>query len=92
MFPYPPRYLKIRVPLLSKNALGGGCARRRSCQPSNSYPTSNPQVRVAVCGNVDAGKSTCVGVLAKHKLDDGRGSLRSLVMRYPHEVRETMLD
>lgn len=41
---------------------------------------------MAVCGNVDAGKSTCVGCLAKHKLDDGRGSLRSSVMRFPHEV------
>lgn len=45
-------------------------------------------VRVAVCGNVDAGKSTCVGVLVKHKLDDGRGSVRAHVMRYPHEVWE----
>ena len=44
------------------------------------------ETRVAVCGNVDAGKSTCVGVLVKHKLDDGRGGVRSLVMKYPHEV------
>lgn len=44
------------------------------------------ELRVAVCGNVDAGKSTCVGVLVNHKLDDGRGAVRSSVMRYPHEV------
>jgi len=44
------------------------------------------EVRIAVCGNVDAGKSTCVGVLVKHKLDDGRGAVRSHVMRYPHEI------
>jgi elongation factor 1-alpha len=49
--------------------------------------TIHLKVRVAVCGNVDAGKSTCVGCLAKHKLDDGRGSLRSAVMRFPHEVK-----
>lgn len=43
------------------------------------------EVRVAVIGNVDSGKSTLVGVLTKCMLDDGRGSLRKLVFNYSHE-------
>jgi GTPase len=37
------------------------------------------QVRVAVIGNVDSGKSTMVGVLTRNMLDDGRGLARSKV-------------
>lgn len=42
-------------------------------------------VRVAVIGNVDSGKSTIVGVLTKHIMDDGRGSARKLVFNFNHE-------
>ena len=34
------------------------------------------EVRVAVVGNVDAGKSTTLGVLTRGSLDDGRGKVR----------------
>ena len=34
------------------------------------------EVRVAVVGNVDAGKSTTLGVLTRGGLDDGRGKVR----------------
>ena len=37
------------------------------------------EVRVAVIGNVDSGKSTLVGVLTRGLLDDGRGLARSKV-------------
>lgn len=47
--------------------------------------TSVKEVRVAVIGNVDSGKSTLVGVLTKCTLDDGRGLLRKLVFNYSHE-------
>ena len=45
-------------------------------------------LRVAVVGNVDAGKSTLVGVLTGPVsfLDDGRGSARSRVLRHKHEA------
>ena len=39
------------------------------------------EVRVAVIGNVDSGKSTLVGVLTRGLLDDGRGLARSKVPR-----------
>ena len=37
------------------------------------------EVRVAVIGNVDSGKSTLVGVLTRGLPDDGRGLARSKV-------------
>ncbi|KAG0258603.1 hypothetical protein DFQ27_004541 [Actinomortierella ambigua] len=44
------------------------------------------EVRVAVVGNVDAGKSTMLGVLTKGVLDDGRGKARVNLFRHRHEV------
>jgi len=44
-----------------------------------------PEIRIGVGGNVDAGKSSFVGVVTKGILDDGRGSARNLIMRYTHE-------
>ncbi len=41
--------------------------------------------RVAMVGNVDAGKSTLIGVLTNSTLDDGRGGARSLVLKHRHE-------
>lgn len=43
------------------------------------------EVRVAVIGNVDSGKSTLVGVLTRSMLDDGRGLARSKVFKHHHE-------
>ncbi|VDM76981.1 unnamed protein product [Strongylus vulgaris] len=42
-------------------------------------------VRVAVVGNVDAGKSTLLGVLTHSVLDDGRGLARTKLFRHKHE-------
>ncbi|KNC50332.1 GTP-binding protein 1 [Thecamonas trahens ATCC 50062] len=44
------------------------------------------EIRVAVVGNVDSGKSTLLGVLTRGKLDDGRGAARSCVFRHSHEI------
>ena len=46
------------------------------------YPTS----RVAVVGNVDAGKSTLLGVLTHGDLDNGRGMARQRLFRHKHEI------
>ncbi|MGB9704746.1 MAG: GTP-binding protein, partial [Pyrobaculum sp.] len=45
-----------------------------------------PTVTVVAMGNVDAGKSTLVGVLTTGRLDDGNGLARSYASRYKHEV------
>jgi hypothetical protein len=42
-------------------------------------------VRVAMIGNVDSGKSTLIGVLTHASLDDGRGGARKLVLKHRHE-------
>lgn len=44
------------------------------------------ETRVAVVGNVDAGKSSLLGVLTKGKLDDGRGRARVSLFRHKHEI------
>lgn len=44
------------------------------------------EVRVAVVGNVDAGKSTMLGVLTSGVLDDGRGKARVGLFRHKHEI------
>ena len=46
---------------------------------------SENDVRIAVIGNVDSGKSTLVGVLTRCLKDDGNGLARQLVFNYPHE-------
>ncbi|KAJ2104822.1 hypothetical protein GGF48_006380, partial [Coemansia sp. RSA 921] len=43
------------------------------------------EVRVAVVGNVDAGKSTMLGVLTQGALDDGRGLARLALFKHKHE-------
>ena len=56
-----------------------------------SLESLRADVRVAVCGSVDGGKSTLVAVLThgargKPTLDNGRGSARTNVFRHKHEV------
>ena len=43
------------------------------------------EIRLAVIGNVDSGKSTLVGCLSKGIKDDGRGYARKFVFNYQHE-------
>ena len=43
---------------------------------------------IAVCGPVDAGKSSLVGVLTTGELDDGKGKARNKILVHQHE-RET---
>ena len=42
-------------------------------------------VRIAVIGNVDSGKSTMIGVLTSGERDDGRGYARTKILRHNHE-------
>jgi GTPase len=44
------------------------------------------EIRVAVVGNVDAGKSTLLGVLTHGELDNGRGHARQRLFRHKHEM------
>jgi Elongation factor Tu GTP binding domain len=51
-----------------------------------SETLSSRNIRVAVVGNVDAGKSTMIGTLTTSSLDDGRGKSRTSIMRHRHEI------
>ena len=54
--------------------------------PLNNKLTIILFFRVAVVGNVDAGKSTLLGVLTHGELDNGRGLARMKLFRHKHEV------
>lgn len=54
----------------------------RSRAPDDDFQ----EVRVAVVGNVDAGKSTLLGVLTYGELDNGRGLARLKLFRHKHEI------
>jgi elongation factor 1-alpha len=53
---------------------------------SVSDTLSRRNIRVAVVGNVDAGKSTMIGTLTTSLLDDGRGKSRTSIMKHRHEI------
>lgn len=47
----------------------------------------NTELRIAVMGANEAGKSTLIGVLTQGELDNGRGSARLNMFRHLHEVK-----
>jgi GTPase len=44
-------------------------------------------IRIAVLGNVESGKSTLVSVLTHGELDNGSGRARLNLFRHPHEIQ-----
>jgi elongation factor 1-alpha len=44
------------------------------------------ELTIAVCGPVDAGKSSLVGVLTSGELDNGRGLARNKILQHTHEI------
>lgn len=44
-------------------------------------------IRIAVLGNVDAGKSTLISVLTHNELDNGQGKARLNLLRHIHEIQ-----
>lgn len=44
------------------------------------------EIRIAVVGNVDSGKSTLLGVLTRGQLDNGRGLARANIFLHKHEL------
>ena len=64
-----------------RGCVGKLMIRRRPAEIDDTIET-----RIAVVGNVDAGKSTLLGVLVKGGLDDGRGKARVNLFRHKHEM------
>lgn len=71
-----------------KMASSGGSEEQRipqaEAQESKEAPPRK-DVRVAIVGNVDSGKSTLIGVLTNGGLDNGRGLARARVFAHRHE-------
>ena len=44
------------------------------------------EIRIAVLGNVDSGKTTLISSLSNKILDNGRGSARSRIFKHKHEI------
>lgn len=44
------------------------------------------ELTIAVCGPVDAGKSSLIGVLTSGELDNGRGFARNKILHHNHEI------
>ena len=53
----------------------------------NSYVFQFIDLKLAVLGNVDVGKSTLLGVLTQGELDNGRGRARLNLFRHLHEIQ-----
>ena len=64
----------------------GGCSGKLLIRARPTSISSVIETRIAVVGNVDAGKSTMLGVLVKGGLDDGRGKARVNLFRHKHEI------
>lgn len=73
-------YVKLRqIPTERKRHIDEYLIRSRA--PEDDFQ----EIRVAVVGNVDAGKSTLLGVLTYGELDNGRGLARRRLFRHKHE-------
>lgn len=44
------------------------------------------EISIAVCGPVDAGKSSLIGVITSGDLDNGRGVARNKILKHQHEL------
>ena len=44
------------------------------------------EIIIAVCGPVDAGKSSLIGVITSGDLDNGRGTARNKILKHKHEI------
>jgi elongation factor 1-alpha len=73
----------------SADTVGGRSNSEKVKPPENlsvGETLSSRNIRIAVVGNVDAGKSTLIGTLTTSCLDDGRGKSRTSIMKHRHEI------
>lgn len=56
-------------------------------KPLNTQGSKYLDIKCAIAGSVDAGKSSLIGTLIAGSLDDGRGLSRSFVFKHPHEQK-----
>ncbi|CUG92604.1 GTP-binding elongation factor TU fragment, putative [Bodo saltans] len=90
MFPVTsePRPLpKSRLPASTSGAVGGGSGvvLAQEFMVRTHRELEHIEMRLAMCGNVDSGKSTITSVLTRGIRDDGRGHARAFVFNHKHE-------
>lgn len=68
------------------NDKGKDCSGKVLIRQNPATVESVIETRIAVVGNVDAGKSSMLGVLVTGDLDDGRGKARVNLFRHKHEI------
>ncbi|CAH1960724.1 unnamed protein product [Acanthoscelides obtectus] len=73
--------------ILRERMLDNGCSVAEVLVRKVPDDQNNIEIRVAVLGNADAGKSTLLGVLTQGSLDNGRGRARLNMFRHLHEIQ-----
>jgi GTPase len=74
--------IQVPDPYIKSDLPGGWSMIRRAPASFDQVP----EIRCAVLGNVDAGKSTLLGSLTRGIRDDGRGKARACIFRHAHEI------
>jgi len=80
----------LREKVIEDNSGDPGAERRRAMEVLVRKVPDDQQfidLKLAVLGNVDVGKSTLLGVLTQGELDNGRGRARLNLFRHLHEIQ-----
>lgn len=59
---------------------------KNNVEEINENKLNSEHLKVIICGGVDSGKSSLIGVLVNNVLDDGNGYARKTIMKNKHEI------
>ena len=101
IFPLIPEPRQVTLPAAASSGAPAASAAPTSARPVAGQASSklaqefvvrldadstHIEMRLAMCGNVDSGKSTLTSVLTRGAKDDGRGLARAFVFNHKHEL------
>ncbi|CEF61743.1 GTP-binding protein 2 [Strongyloides ratti] len=79
--------LCVKMTIINEKKVEGGKKMVEIVVEKEEYEDNFQEIRVAIIGSAEAGKSTLCGVLSQGELDDGKGRARVNVFRYLHEFK-----
>lgn len=79
--------LCVKMTIINERKVEGGKKMVEILVEKEEYEDNFQEIRVAILGSAEAGKSTLCGVLSQGELDDGKGRARVNVFRYLHEFK-----
>uniref|UniRef100_A0A0N5C1J7 Tr-type G domain-containing protein n=1 Tax=Strongyloides papillosus TaxID=174720 RepID=A0A0N5C1J7_STREA len=79
--------LHVKMSIINERQVEGGKRMAEILIEKEEYEDDFQEIRVAILGSAEAGKSTLCGVLSQGELDDGKGKARVNVFRYLHEFK-----